>query len=161
MTSGFSIAPLDPKDLRTDFFCGTEALDSYFRDIVMQDIKRRITSCYVAKSAEDGRIAGFYTLSASSIPLIGLPEPLARKLPRYRAVPVARLGRLAVDARFQGRQLGAALLWDAIARSARSEVTVYALAVDAKDDRAEVFYRHFGFISLESLKGQLIWAIGR
>jgi GNAT superfamily N-acetyltransferase len=161
MNGGFAIAPLDPKDSRVEFSCGTEALDRYFRDIVTQDIKRRIAFCYVAKSMEDGRIAGFYTLSASSIPLTGLPMALARKLPRYPAVPVARLGRLAVETRFQGRQLGAALLWDAIARTARSEVAVYALAVDAKDDRAEAFYRHFGFIPLESLKGQLVWVIGK
>jgi len=161
MSGRFSIAPLDTKESRADFACGTEPLDRYFREIVTQDIKRRIASCYVAKSVEDGAIAGFYTLSASSIPLTSLPEALAKKLPRYPVVPVARLGRLAVDARFQGRQLGAALLWDAIARSSRSEVTVYALAVDAKDDRAEAFYRHFGFIALDSLKGQLIWVIGK
>lgn len=161
MSGGFSIAPLDIRDSRGDFSCGIDVLDRYFREIVTQDIKRRISSCYVAKSAEDGMIAGFYTLSASSIPLTTLPEALGKKLPRYPVVPLARLGRLAVDAHFQGRQLGAALLWDAIARAARSEVTVYALAVDAKDDRAEAFYRHFGFIPLESLRGQLIWVIGR
>jgi predicted N-acetyltransferase YhbS len=161
MSGRFSIAPLDPRDSRADFSCGTEMLDRYFREIVTQDIKRRVSSCYVAKSVENHRTAGFYTLSASSIPLTSLPETLARKLPRYPSVPVARLGRLAVDERFQGQQLGAALLWDAITRSVRSEVTVYALAVDAKDDRAEAFYRHFGFITLESLKGQLIWTIGK
>jgi len=161
MSGGFSIAPLDPGTSRADFSCGTEVLDRYFHQLVTQDIKRRISSCYVATSVEDGRVAGFYTLSAASIPLASLPEALARKLPRYPVVPVGRLGRLAVDSRFQGRQLGAALLWDAIARAARSDVTVYALAVDAKDARAEAFYRHFGFVSLESLKGQLIWVIGR
>lgn len=161
MSAGFSIASLDPKLSRLGFSCGTEVLDRYFRDIVTQDIKRRIAACYVATSAEDGQIAGFYTLSAGSIPLTNLPQTLVKKLPRYPVVPVARLGRLAVDKRFQGRQLGAALLWDAIARSTRSEVAVYALAVDAKDERAEAFYRHFGFISLESLKAQLIWVIGR
>jgi GNAT superfamily N-acetyltransferase len=161
MSESFSIARLDPKESRVDFSCGIDALDRYFREIATQDIKRRVASCYVAKSSENGRIAGFYTLAAASIPLTGLPEALSRKLPRYPSVPVARLGRLAVDARFQGRQLGAALLWDAIARASRSEVTVYALAVDAKDDRAEAFYRHFGFISLESLNKKLIWVIGR
>lgn len=161
MSGSFSIAPLDPKQSRTGFACGTETLDRYFRDLVTQDIKRRIAACYVATSVENGQIAGFYTLSAASIPLTSLPETLVKKLPRYPVVPVARAGRLAIDQRFQGRQLGAALLWDAIARSARSELAVYALAVDAKDERAEAFYRHFGFISLESLKAQLIWVIGR
>lgn len=155
------MALLVPTDSRTDFSCGTEAVDQYFRETVTQDIKRRITSCYVAKSSDSGQIAGFYTLSASSIPLTDLPESLGGKLPCNPLVPIARLGRLAVDVRFQGRQLGSALLWDAIARSARSEVTVYSLVVDAKDDRAEAFYKHFGFIALESFKSQLIWVSGR
>jgi hypothetical protein len=46
-----------------------------------------------------------------------------------------------VDARFNGMKLGAAPLWDAIERAARSEVTVYAVAgdavvVDAEDEMA-------------------------
>ena len=65
---------------------------------------------------------------------------------------MARIGRLAVDARFNGMKLSAALLWHAIERAARSEVTVYAVAVDAKDEAAEGFYRHFGFVGLESAR---------
>jgi len=161
MSAGFSISLLRATDTRSTFSCGTPILDRYFHDMVGQDIKRRVTSCYVAKSVEDDAIAGFYTLSASSIPLVSLPDALARKLPRYPVVPVARLGRLAVDIRFKGQKLGIALLWDAIAQATRSELAVYALAVDAKDDAAEAFYRHFGFVALASLKGQLIWEIGK
>lgn len=161
MSAGFSISPLSASDIRSEFSCGTDALDRYFREIVTQDIKRRITSCYVAKSLDEDTIAGFYTLSAASIPMTALPQAFSKKLPRYPVVPVARLGRLAVDARFKGLKLGAALIWDAIARSARSEVTVYALAVDAKDESAEAFYRHLGFIALEPFQTQLIWLIGK
>lgn len=93
-------------------------------------------------------VAGFYTLSASNVPLTDLPEAMRKKLPRYPSVPVARIGRLAVDARFKGMKHGASLLWDAIERAARSEVTVYAVAVDAKDEAAEGFYRWFGFVRL-------------
>jgi ribosomal protein S18 acetylase RimI-like enzyme len=74
-----------------------------------------------------------------------MPQDIVERLPRYPAVPVARLGRLAVDQADQGRRLGSAMLWDAITRAARSEVAVFALAVDAKDERAAAFYRHHGF----------------
>jgi GNAT superfamily N-acetyltransferase len=161
MSGSFSISPLAATDIRNEFSCGSDVLDLYFREIVTQDIKRRITSCYVAKPLGKDTIAGFYTLSASSIPMTALPPGFSKKLPRYPVVPVARLGRLGVDARFKGLKLGAALIWDAIARSARSEVTVYALAVDAKDETAEAFYRHLGFIALEPLQSQLIWLIGK
>ena len=50
-------------------------------------------------------------------------------------------------------KLGAALLWDAIGRAARSEVTVHAVAADAKDEAAEGFYRHFGFVALRGGEG--------
>ena len=65
-------------------------------------------------------------------------------------MPIARLGRLAVDSAYLGRQLGATLLWDAAMRAVRSEVAVFALAVDAKDDRAEAFYLHHGFTAFGS-----------
>lgn len=135
MSQGFAITALTPDVERGGFRCGTEALDRHFREIVTQDIKRRVASCYVAREVGTGVVAGFYTLSASSVPLTDLPEAMRKTLPRYPAVPVARIGRLAVDERFKGMKLGAALLWDAIERAARSEVTVYA--VDAKDEAAE------------------------
>ena len=133
-----------------------EALDRYFREQVTQDVRRHVTACYVAVEAATGKVAGYYTLSAASVLLADLPEELAQRLPRYPSVPVARLGRLAVDQAYCGRPLGAALLWDAAARALRSEVAVVALVVDAKDDAAEAFYRHHGFVSFGSLPKQLV-----
>ena len=69
---------------------------------------------------------------------------------------MARLGRLAVDQAYRGRKLGSALLWDAVQRSLRSEIAVFALVVDAKDDQAETFYRHHGFVTFGSQLRQLV-----
>jgi GNAT superfamily N-acetyltransferase len=90
----------------------------------------------VAREIVTDAIAGYYTLAAGSVLLTRMPQTLSKKLPRYPDVPVARLGRLAVGQKFQGRKLGAALLWDAIERAARSEVVVYEVVVDAKDGEA-------------------------
>ena len=49
-----------------------------------------------------------------------------------------------------------ALLWDAVGRATRSEIAVYALVVDAKDEQAENFYRHHGFIAFGSTSKNLI-----
>lgn len=46
---------------------------------------------------------------------------------------------------YQGRQLGAALLFDAIARAVRADAAVFALVVDAKNEAAARFYPHHGF----------------
>ncbi|WP_407635657.1 GNAT family N-acetyltransferase [Lamprocystis purpurea] len=41
---------------------------------------------------------------------------------RYPSIPAVRLGRLAVDQAFRGQGLGSALVADALARAARSEI---------------------------------------
>jgi ribosomal protein S18 acetylase RimI-like enzyme len=156
MTEPFQIGILGTQHDRRTFSCGIEALDYYFLERVTQDIRRRVTVCYIAQETKTGRIAGYYTLAAGGIPLEAMPENIIKRLPRYPSVPVAKLGRLAVDLSFQGQRLGAAMLWDAIMRSFRSEVAVFALVVDAKNDRAESFYQYHGFQVLGSVSHQLI-----
>jgi GNAT superfamily N-acetyltransferase len=156
VTTRFIIEALNSNHDRKSFSCGVEALDRYFREQVTQDIRRHVTACYVAVEASTNRIAGYYTLAAGGIPLVDLPEQLVKRLPRYPTVPVARLGRLAVDQAYRGQKLGGVLLWDAITRSLRSEIAVFALVVDAKDDQAEAFYRHYGFINFGSLPRQFV-----
>jgi len=85
-----------------------------------------------------------------------MPAALAKRLPRYPSVPVARLGRLTVALAYRGLKLGGALLWEAVDRASRSEVAVHALVVDAKDEQAESFYRRHGFAAFGSLPGRLI-----
>ena len=143
----FQIAPLEKRHDRTRFHSGSEPLDRYFRDHVMQDIRRRITACFLALTGEQW-IAGFYTLASASVLLSDLPASLSRKLPRYPSVPAIRLGRLAVDRNFKGRGLGGALLAEALERALRAEIAAYALVVDAKDESAAAFYQHHGFIRL-------------
>lgn len=131
---------------RSRFGCGSPALDRYLREQVTQDIRRRVAACFVML---DGNVvAGYYTLSAASIALADLPDDVARRLPRYPAVPAIRMGRLAVDLNYRGEGYGAALLVNALHRAAGSEIPAVALTVDAKDDQAAAFYRHFGFMQL-------------
>lgn len=143
----FEVALLDASHDRSRFDCGTPALNRYLAEQASQDMRRRVASCFVARN-DAGRIAGYYTLAAASVPLTELPAAVAKKLPRYRAVPTVRMGRLAVDLSFRGQGLGGALLADALARSMRSEIAAYALLVDAKDEQASAFYQHHGFIPL-------------
>lgn len=147
MAHSFAVDSLDLSSDRSGFECGVAPLDRYFRTQVSQDIKRRVTACFVATDAH-GKIAGYYTLASASVLLADLPEALAKKLPRYPSVPAVRMGRLAVDQTFKGEGLGAALLADALRRAATAEIAAYAFVVDAKDETAASFYAHHGFISL-------------
>ena len=143
----FQVVLLDTQHNRKPFTCGTSALDHYFKNQVSQDIKRRVASCFVAL-APDQSIAGFYTLSATSVNLTDLPVSNAKKLPRYPLVPAVRMGRLAVSNTHRGLGLGAALLASALQRAASADIAAYAFVVDAKDDQAAKFYTHHGFTSL-------------
>jgi len=145
VSDSFRIEPLRSTHDRSGFQSGSHLLDRYFREQASQDIKRRVATCFVAVNASSGEVAGYYTLTATSIPLDLLSPEIARKLPRYPVVPAALLGRLAVARTYQGKGLGSALLSDALIRTARTELGVFAMVVDAKDQVAQHFYEHYGF----------------
>ena len=156
MTFAFRVEVLGASHARGGFSCGVVALDSYFARQATQDVRRRASACYVAVEVSTGQVAGYYTLAAGSVPLTDLPEAMTKRLPRYPSVPVARVGRLAVSLAFHGQKLGGALLADAAVRAVRSEVAIFALVVDAKDDAAVAFYRHHGFEGFGAKDRQLI-----
>jgi GNAT superfamily N-acetyltransferase len=145
VTDRFVVEPLSGRHERSPFDCGVIELDRYLKQQASQDMRRRISNCFVAVRDGENEVAGYYTLAASGIPLAECPPALARKLPRYPLLPAVLIGRLAVDTRSAGRSLGSALLYDAIKRCAGTDSAVFALIVDAKDEKAANFYRHFGF----------------
>ena len=147
--SSYQIEPFADRHDRVGFSCGVDALDRYFRTQAGQDSRRRVASCFVLVTRE-GTAAGYYTLSATSIALVDLPSSFAKKLPRYPAIPATLMGRLAVDYRRRGEGLGEFLLFDAFARTLRSEIATYAFVVDAKNEAAQAFYEHYRFLPLTS-----------
>ena len=92
-------------------------------------------------------VLGFYTLSMASVPSADVAKAVGAKLPRY-PMPVALIGRLAVDRRAQGRRFGEALLVDALRRvvDAASLVACIGIVVDAKNESAARFYERYDFL---------------
>lgn len=154
----YQIRPLDASINTTDFQCGSEPLNDYIRRYASQDVRKNVARVFVA-TPENNRqqLAGFFTLSAGSVSCSNLPESLARKLPRY-PIPVALIGRLAVDNLFQGKGLGSILLADACNKvlQASTVLAVAGIIVDAKDHKAVSFYEHFGFIPLSGQADRLL-----
>lgn len=144
MTEAFTFEPLGANHDRAAFSCSVPALDCYLREFATQDVRRRVSNCFVALNSSR-KIAGYYTFAATSLPLTELPPEQARRLPRYPSFPACLVGRLAVDERFRGQGLGSQLIVDAIARAVRAEPAIFALIVDAKDEVALGFYEHLGF----------------
>jgi GNAT superfamily N-acetyltransferase len=139
------VEPLGSDHDRSGFESGVEPLDRYFRTQANQDARKNIAAPFVLV-LEDGTIAGYYTLSSTSLRLGELPERATRKLPKYPLVPATLLGRLAVDRRRQGKGYGRFLLADALYRAARSEIASFAVIVDAKNDSARRVYERESFL---------------
>ena len=135
---------------RAAFSCGVPELDGCLQRQARQDVQRHVAAVLVLQDAEAGRIAGYYTLSATAIGLTDLPDELARRLPRYPDLPAVLLGRLVLDSDNQGQGLGEILLMDALARALTHSQQIAALAVlvDARDEAAVGFYQRCGFQQL-------------
>ncbi len=148
----FLIQVLTSEQDKSSFSCGVEALDRYLKQQASQDIKRHLAQVFVVVSKETPQtIAGFYTLSATSMRAVSMPKELARKFPRY-PLPAALIGRLAVAENFQRQGLGKILLVDALKRivAARQSIGMFAALVDAKDEKAKQFYIKFGFTAFHN-----------
>lgn len=148
MSAKFAIEALSKAHQRKVFSCGNERIDRYFQETVTQDIKRRYATCFVARDIETDRVAGFYTLSSSNVPLTAVPEPLASRLPRYPTVPAVLIGWLGRDQFYAGLGLGEALLFDAIKTVVEAPIGAHAIFADAIDEKAAAFYAAFGFLAL-------------
>src|SRR5487761_2750241 len=129
----YDIRPLDAGIDTASFRCGSEPLDNYIRHYASQDVRKNVSRVFIA-TPENGseKLAGFFTLSAGSVSCSSLPTSLVRKLPRY-PVPVALIGRLAVDHESQGQGLGSILLADACQKvsQASTVLAVVGIIVDA------------------------------
>jgi len=142
---------LHSKHNKKAFSCGKGMLDNYLHYQANQDVKRKLSACFVLIDTETQRIKGYYTLANNSIPLNMIPAELQKKMPKsYSSIPSTLLGRLAVDNRFQGMGIGKILLIDALKRSYEIAKTIgsFAVIVDPLDNDAENFYEKYGFIKL-------------
>jgi GNAT superfamily N-acetyltransferase len=146
-----SIVPLEKEHDRSVFDCGNENLNRYLKQQARQDAEKHVAAPFVLLDSSGPIVRGFYTLSASIIPVEELPPDMMKKLPRYGQLPVTLLGRLAVDKTAKGQGVGESLLVDALRRSLEGAQHIGAMAVvvDAKDQQAEAFYKHFDFLPFQ------------
>jgi len=129
------------------FDCGEPGLNEYLKTRLNQQMKRGVTVGYVLVTRA-GRIAGYVTLSNGELPVGIIPE--GQGFPVKLPLPSTLIGRLAVDEAFKGRGLGGDLLVHAlrVAVETAEQVTSAVIEVDALDDRARRFYKHYGFARL-------------
>lgn len=145
------IVLLDKKHNRKDFDCGKELLNNYLKIQAGQDVKRKLSVCFVFVEKETNNIKGYYTLSNNSVPLKSFSEQIQKYLPKsYSSIPTTLLGRLAIETKFQGKGIGKVLLIDALKRSYQisKEIGSFAVVVDPIDADAKRFYEKYDFLKL-------------
>ncbi|HEX5218544.1 MAG TPA: GNAT family N-acetyltransferase [Verrucomicrobiae bacterium] len=152
----FRIEILNPAvHRREEFACESPELSEFLRTRARKEAKSRTSACFViVPVADPGQIAGFYTLSATTIELEKLPAEFTRKLPRYPRLPATLLGRLARAIELKGQGIGGLLMVDALKRAYENSAVIgsVAVVVDPKDEKAAKFYAEFGFRALDGQK---------
>jgi GNAT superfamily N-acetyltransferase len=154
------ILPLAGNHNRQSFDCGRVELNNWLRQVARQHQDKGLSKTFVAVREEDHTgICSFYALTLAEIDRRFLPESYQKRLPQR--IPGVRLGRLAVDVHYQKKGLGELLLVDAISRALRihQDAGVVGLFVDALDDQASEFYRHYGFLAIPDHPLLLIYPI--
>jgi GNAT superfamily N-acetyltransferase len=138
------IEKLRREHLLEDFECGKEDLNRFLKRQAWNSQQANGAQTYVL--AQGLRVMGYYSLAAGAIRRDEATERVKKGLARH-PVPVVLLARLAVDRSLQGQGVGAALLKNALLRTAKAADTIgaRALLVHAKDDNAKAFYEHFTF----------------
>jgi GNAT superfamily N-acetyltransferase len=124
------------------FDSGVLSLDDWLRRRAMQNQTSGASRTFVA--CDGARVAGYYALAASAVAPDAATGRFRRNMPD--PVPVAVLGRLAIDKSFQGKGLGRALFRDAALRvlAAADSIGIRGMLVHAISDEAKAFYVGLG-----------------
>lgn len=136
--------PLAAHHIVDAFCCGEASLDEWLKRRALANQLSGASRTFVVCD-QAGRVHGYYALAAGAVSRASAPRTVRRNMPD--SVPVLVLGRLAVQQAAQGKQLGGALLQDAVLRAVAvsQNAAVRALLVHALNPRAQAFYLHYGF----------------
>jgi GNAT superfamily N-acetyltransferase len=145
---------IDKSHNRKAFDCGQPDLNIFLAQYARKAHENGASKTYVAlDKADDVTILGFYTLSPAQVDFDRVPAIARPGGGGRHAVGGFRLGRLAVDKKFQGHGLGGQLLIAAAERCIRvsTEMGGTALMIDAKDEKGADWYKLYGAVSLNDM----------
>ena len=107
------------------FNCGNEALNRYLTVQAGQDMRKKLSVCFVLNDDYTRDLIGYYTLSSYSINADSIPNTIKVRAPRnYTKIPATLIVRLAVDLKFQGKGFGEFVLMNALERANDASFTV-------------------------------------
>lgn len=143
----------------SEFSCGVASLDDWLKRRARPNQISGASRTYVVANGDT--VVGYYCLASGALALNEAPPAMRRNMPD--PLPIAVLGRLAVDQSYQGRGLGVALLQDAVLRTLQAGdiLGIRGLLVHALSAEAQAFYEHHGFVASPTQPMTLILSLKR
>ncbi len=148
-------APLGDSHRPDDFDCGVDSLDQWLKRRARANQASGASRTYVVADAH-GHVKGYYCLASGALAMAEAPGGIRRNMPD--PIPVAILGRLAVDRSWKGQGLR-----DAVERTqAASDIPgIRGLLVHALSEPAKTFYERYGFVAAPSRPMMLVMSLKR
>jgi GNAT superfamily N-acetyltransferase len=137
--------PLSEEDERSQFDCGRDSLNAWFRRHAWRNHVSGMSRISVICDAGMGSIVGYVTLSAAQIEREFLAK--ARQRSKPGPVPAMLLGQLAIHKTCQGQGHARSLLLFALTAALRAsrEVGSFGVLTHPIDEQVRQFYRRWGF----------------
>jgi GNAT superfamily N-acetyltransferase len=125
------------------FHSGVTLLDDWLKRRARANQVSGASRTYVV--CEGKHVVGYYALAAGAVAIDAAPGRLRRNMPD--PVPIAVLGRLAIERSHQERGLGRALMQDASRRvlQAAEIIGIRGIVIHAISEEAKAFYLALGF----------------
>lgn len=136
--------PLNKDHNLADFNSNYPELDEWLKKYAFQAKMSGSATTFIV--ADNNRVVGFYSLTVGQVEADEASDRIKKGMAKY-PIPVVILARLAVLDTYQGQGIGKAMLKDAISKTLliAEQGGVRALLVHAIDEKANAFYKRFGF----------------
>ena len=136
-------APLADHHELAEFDSGVSELDDWLRRRARVNQVSGASRTFVV--CEGNRVVAYYALASGAVKPPEAPGRFRRNMPD--PIPVAVLGRLAIDQSYQGQGIGRALVRDVGLRllNAAEILGIRGVLVHAISDAARAFYEAVGF----------------
>jgi GNAT superfamily N-acetyltransferase len=125
------------------FFSRHECLNDWLKERALKS-EARTARTYVV--CADQTVVAYYTVATGSVTRATAPSKIRRNTPD--PIPVAIIGRLAVDSHYERKGIGSGMLKDALQRIAQMsfQIGCRAVLVHAIDNEAAAFFSRYGFV---------------
>ncbi|WP_293339826.1 GNAT family N-acetyltransferase [Microcoleus sp. CAWBG58] len=143
---------------RDEFDCGDEEINNYLKNLVETSDEAGFSRTFlIIVEPGEAKVCGFYTLSASTIPVKELPDEYKQPLPF--PIPAILIGQFAIDRVWQGQGVSRQLLADAYRRICllfeQEIIGFQAIRVDTRNEEAKAFWLKQGFVPFRKTQRSL------